>query len=419
VRSFGGVRGSLCNPCPEDILFLCGIFKKEEQAQLLLKSKGNVQFAANVHQWSIINGLEENLSHPITLLNSLFVGSYPLFHRDLLIKSRKWSHREGVQDKYVGFVNIKGIKSIWKAISLAREASKWAGDGTSAKKLLIYSMYSPFLFAAARAKRVNPEIQICLIVTDLPEFMSLGETNSRLFLIGKRIDRCFMDRYLKAVNTFVLLTRHMTDKLPIGKRPFVVIEGIANEEDAKATAQEAQAGVVLYTGTLTKAYGIITLVNAFRMTRNERYRLIICGAGEAEEDISNAMKEDGRISFLGLIPRDEALQLQRKATALINPRNSEGEYTKYSFPSKIMEYLLSGRPLIAYKLPGIPDEYDKYIYYIDGNSPGDMAKVIDRVLSKNERELNAFGADARAFVLKNKNQMVQTKKILDLLGEQG
>ena len=63
-----------------------------------------------------------------------------------------------------------------------------------------------------------------------------------------------------------------------------------------------------------------------------------------------------RIEFLGMLPRTDVLELQSKATILVNPRQPVGDFTKYSFPSKTIEYMASGTPLLMYKLPGIPEE---------------------------------------------------------------
>ena len=64
---------------------------------------------------------------------------------------------------------------------------------------------------------------------------------------------------------------------------------------------------------------------------------------------------------MGQVSLNEARALQKTADVLVNPRLNEGEYTKYSFPSKTMEYLSTGRPVVCYKLDGIPDEYDKHL----------------------------------------------------------
>ncbi|MFP3359960.1 glycosyltransferase, partial [Planococcus sp. SIMBA_143] len=92
---------------------------------------------------------------------------------------------------------------------------------------------------------------------------------------------------------------------------------------------------LLYSGGLAEKYGVVSLINAFERLPNSNYRLIICGSGEAEEEIINATKRDNRIIFKGLLPREEVLQMQKDSHVLVNPRPNNDEYTKFSFPSKI------------------------------------------------------------------------------------
>lgn len=99
----------------------------------------------------------------------------------------------------------------------------------------------------------------------------------------------------------------------------------------------------------------------------------------------------------------------------MNPRTNDGEYTKYSFPSKTMEYLLSGKLVLMYKLDGVQDEYDQCLYYINGNDPKDIAHRIMEVCEKSQSKLDDFGEKAKQFVLENKNSVVQAKKIIDMI----
>ena len=99
----------------------------------------------------------------------------------------------------------------------------------------------------------------------------------------------------------------------------------------------------------------------------------------------------------------------------MNPRSNEGEYTKYSFPSKTMDYLASGIPVVMYKLDGIPEEYDPYLYYIKGNSSEDIKNALVSILEKSWEERVEIGAAGREFVLNNKNAKHQAKKILDMM----
>lgn len=99
----------------------------------------------------------------------------------------------------------------------------------------------------------------------------------------------------------------------------------------------------------------------------------------------------------------------------MNPRKGDEEFTKYSFPSKIMEYMMSGRPVLCFKLPGMPEEYDAYLNYFKGTSPEQMAEEILRLCTAGEDYLNQQGEKARAFVLNHKNSRVQTQKMIRMI----
>ena len=160
---------------------------------------------------------------------------------------------------------------------------------------------------------------------------------------------------------------------------------------------------IFYTGTLHEKFGVMNLVRAFRTIHSENYELVICGVGDSEEAIKAAAEEDSRIHFLGKLPRDQVLEWQSKATVLVNPRQNNEEFTKYSFPSKTMEYLSSGVPLVAYKLDGIPDEYDPFIHYVKDDSIECLADTLKSVCEMSDSDRAAIGQTGREFVLKEKN----------------
>jgi glycosyltransferase involved in cell wall biosynthesis len=88
---------------------------------------------------------------------------------------------------------------------------------------------------------------------------------------------------------------------------------------------------------------------------------------------------------------------------------------KYSFPSKTMEYMASGKPVVMYKLDGIPDEYDEYLFYADGsNGIEGLATKLKEVLNNYDSAL-VKAECAKEFVLNNKNAKVQAKRILDFV----
>lgn len=400
------------------VLFLGCLFNQKEEKYLMQKSRIGLQGATNTYQWNIIKGLDKILERPVDILNVLPVGTFPKYFNNLMLKTKKWSHLQNANDLEIGSINVVFLKQIKRTISCKMAIKKWLKDNDdNDKSIIIYSTYLPFLQAI---KKIPDDVNITLIVTDIPEYYDLAASNSWTKKILRLINNNFIYKSLKRVDNFVILTEQMKELLSIGKRPYIVIEGLVdsdniitgNNEGAKVNKK-----IILYTGTLNFKFGIMDLINGFSLIDKTQYELWICGSGEAEKEIINRVKSDSKIKYLGYVTKKEIYDLQQKATILINPRTNYGEYTKYSFPSKTMEYMLSGTPVLMYKLDGIPDEYDLYLYYINDNQPKNFANRIMEICEKPQSELDDFGEKARQFVLENKNCMVQAKKIIDMINE--
>ena len=161
----------------------------------------------------------------------------------------------------------------------------------------------------------------------------------------------------------------------------------------------------------------MNLVRAFQKIKDNDVELWICGSGDSENAIIDAANIDTRIKFFGLVDSQTALKMQRQATILVNPRTSDGEYTKYSFPSKTMEYLLSGKSVIINRLPGIPEEYYQYVYIPNNESVEAMTLCISKVLSEEVDDREQKAQSGRNFILSQKNSRVQTRRILELIAK--
>ena len=401
------------------ILFIGGVFSKEMEGEILVKSRGTVQYAANKLQWNFIDGLMNIDEVDLQVLSAPFIGAYPKDYRDLYIKEYSFKYKELVPCQCVAFCNIWGYRNISRKKSIKKQICNFLSIKSSKKAIIVYSVHTPFLQAAVYAKQRDPSIHICLIVPDLPQFMNLYENKTMIYNIFKKIDIKIFENNSKYVDSFVLLTEHMKDILKVGKRPYIVIEGVVNISEAFSDItediKEDTFKTVVYTGTLNKKFGVINLVKAFHAIEDKNIVLKVCGRGDAEDFIKEYAKIDKRIQFLGQLSNEEAIKLQKSATVLVNPRQNNEEFTKYSFPSKNMEYLLSGKPVIAYKLDGIPDEYDDYFFYVKDNSIESLSKTIKEVLNMTAEKRFEFGKRAREFVLKNKNNIESSLRIYNMI----
>jgi glycosyltransferase involved in cell wall biosynthesis len=208
----------------------------------------------------------------------------------------------------------------------------------------------------------------------------------------------------------------MEKPLNIGNKPWICMEGIFDpKQSIKLKYEKSNIKIIFYAGTLTERYGILNLIKAFSLIESEDYRLMICGGGDIIGRILELAKIDTRIIYLGQLERTKVNEMLQKATVLVNPRTSDHEFCKYSFPSKTLEYLASGKPTIMYKLPGIPDEYFNYCYALDDKSPQKLAEMIINVCETDVNELRKLTEQAHNFILKFKNPDIQCRKIYDML----
>ena len=166
---------------------------------------------------------------------------------------------------------------------------------------------------------------------------------------------------------------------------------------------------------IDKKYGIKYLTEAFLKADIPYAELHIYGNGDFEEELIEICKTNHNVKYFGVRPNDEVVSNQLKSTLLINPRPTNAEYTKYSFPSKNMEYMVSGTPVLTTKLAGMPEEYYPYVYLIEEETVEGLEKKLAEVLSAHKEELHKKGTISKEWVLKNNNNVKQAEKIIRML----
>ena len=79
--------------------------------------------------------------------------------------------------------------------------------------------------------------------------------------------------------------------------------------------------------------------------------------------------------------------------------------------------MASGTPTLTANLPGMPEEYKEYVYLIEDETVEGLSKTLRVVLLKTKEELQQKGMASKDFVLKNKNNVMQAKKIINMINE--
>lgn len=245
------------------------------------------------------------------------------------------------------------------------------------------------------------------IVTDLPDMLG-----------GSSFSRKLANYVIAHCTDYVLLTQAMNERLNKGGKPYVILEGHADitmREKKPSLSRKAKERICFYAGGVSKQYGLGNLVNGFRQADLPNARLHIYGPGDYVKELQQITASDDRIFYGGMLMNSEIVEKEREATLLVNPRPTVEEFVKYSFPSKTMEYMASGTPVLTTRLPGMPEEYYSHVYFIDDESADGIAHALTQVLAHSDEELFDKGCAARAFVLDSRNNVIQAAKILDML----
>jgi len=344
-----------------------------------------VENSANNFQKKIISGFKEN-NFDFDVLSAPFIGAFPVNYKKIFFKGFKNSNSE---HDYIKFNNIWGFRNISRARNLKKKIKSIIKTSQEDKAIIIYSPHTPFLEAAVFAKKKDPKIKISMIVPDLPQYMNLNDKKSIIYRIGKKYDIYKFYKLNKFVDSYVILTEAMKGILNINKKPCLVVEGVIDEAESfeihnVEKLREQGCRYVVYTGKVNYKFGLKELVDSFVSIKDESLRLVLCGNGDAVDYIKNKAEGDSRILYQGQVSSSKAKAWIVNADILVNPRQNNEAFIKYSFPSKNLEYLSSGKPVIGYMLDGMKPEYKGFMYIPEDNDIDSLCKTIIHCLMDKE-----------------------------------
>ncbi len=252
------------------------------------------------------------------------------------------------------------------------------------------------------------------VVTDVPGFRVQHKKTDLSTKLADAIGTYLVGQF----DSYVLLSESMTDVISINCKPYTVIEGMYQLSQRYADKDfdylDKTKFNVIYAGSLHYQYGVMNLVKAVMNSLEEEIVLHIFGTGEAETEIKSIADENPKIKYHGFIRHDDLLQIERQASLLVNPRPVNDEYVKYSFPSKNMEYMASGTPTLLTNIPSLPDEYKQFVLLAQNNTPDDLLIRITECFEKYS-EYKILGEVAAQFIVSKKSNLVQSKKIIELV----
>lgn len=331
--------------------------------------------------------------------------------------AKKREKYNGVDYKFLSYIKINILRFLTMAFGNIVRVIKFKvrkkGDKTNQYAIFNVLRISSSIGAIFVCKLLK--IPTIGVVTDVPGYRIKRKKRKFITFFADRLGQILLNHF----DMYVLLSEAMRDVIKLKNKEYTIIEGIYDTliEPETSFSEKNIADIkfkIMYAGSLHYKYGIMNLVKAVQNLPFQDIELDIFGSGEAEYEIAEISKKDNRISWGGLIPRNKLLEYERQASLLINPRPVEDEYVKYSFPSKNIEYMASGTPVLLTNIPSLPDSYKKYVVLVETNEIALLSEKIIEVY-RNQKKYADLGKHARKYICEEKNKIKQSQKILKMI----
>lgn len=321
----------------------------------------NISAAGNRFQNNMIQNLRK-LGHDLTVIS--YVAMQIPQH---LLKEFKNTS----QQKYV-IRKSTGTADTLKAIQECRENVKKLLPSCDA--VIAYNAFYSFMFLPRMVRAAGKKS--ILILADYSGKECYSNVKGKMYAT-------LQEKVIRKYTTVVGLSANIEKKLQ-KEQKFVLLEGGIDREFYNRFSlkqhKENEPITFMYSGLLSKVTGVDVLLDEMLNSKEKNVELWLSGKGELEEAVKAAEK-DSRIKYLGHMKYAEYMEKLQNADVLINPRNMSLPENQNNFPSKIMDYLAVGKPIVSTKFIGWEKFQKEIIFYED-----DLAEVMHKIYIRLNRD---------------------------------
>jgi glycosyltransferase involved in cell wall biosynthesis len=338
------------------------------------------------------------------------VPSFPR-SRTLLAVPRCVPLDNGLTLRSLAHLNVGALKILTLGISSAWAVLRWGLRNRGRKRIVMtYNLNAPPAFFVAPVCR--------LLGIDFVPFVGdiyvPGEVVSNSWL--RQMEFHMQKRAVAMADGLVVCNKAIAEDFAPG-RGHVLIEGGVPESFARSFRASSEGGGfhIVFAGQLTDLNGVQLLLDAIEMVDDPDLRVTVLGAGPMAPDVRRDALTDQRIDFRGLVPHQEVLDVYKSADLLLNLRSTEYETHKYVFPSKVVECLATGVPLLSTRTGHIEEEFGDFVFLLDDETPKALVRAIEFISRLDPGARANFGRAAQQYVLRHKTWEAHVSKLSEYL----
>jgi glycosyltransferase involved in cell wall biosynthesis len=359
----------------------------------------------NWFQLSLLQGMVQAGLKEAVAVTALPIRAVPI-PRAPIVRTQRWRLDDSIRVIVPGFLNLPPGKPLLVHASLRHAALDLAPDVRPDVVVAYNPAAGSGSAALATARRLG--VPFVCIVADLDR----PDTQSSLL---RKYQARWAERVAGQADGMITVSGHTPRDLGT-TCPWIKLDGGLAPGWEVLPEVGVRTKTVVFTGRANRASGIMLLVAALRHIPDPDIRLIISGRGGLEREIRQAARSDPRINIAGFLDRQQWRNLLASATALVNPRLSDQLENRYNFPSKLIEYLAAGRPVITTLSGDLDPEYLDVTIPLLEETPGGLAALMQKTLDRPADEMADLGARGREFVLREKTWGRQAKRVHEFIG---
>lgn len=225
----------------------------------------------------------------------------------------------------------------------------------------------------------------------LSDYTASKEVTGIKKVIAKRIFNTF-----RKFDGVVFLSPSMRDKTKI-KKSTLINGGIEEKDFMDFTAPKCEDTInVLYSGLLSEVTGVDLLIKVIEIFDFKKYKNVnffITGKGPLEDKVREISVNNDNVKYCGFLSREKYLTYLKKSNILLNPRNMHLDQNQNNFPSKIIEYIASGRIIVSTKFSGYKS-FTENIILVDTD--------VQKIKAALERAIDNYSELYMSFFQKNR-----------------
>ena len=158
--------------------------------------------------------------------------------------------------------------------------------------------------------------------------------------------------------------------------------------------------IIVYTGSITNLTGITEFALLFDKIGAKDIKLHIYGKGNSSI-LNEIVRRNSNVVLHGFVDQTILDKAMLDAWVFVNPRNSSEELKQNTFPSKLLEYIAYGKPIISTPILSLTSEFKDLLILYNQDDILSLTTILSEIESYSYHDLDVIKEKAKIFCLVN------------------